>query len=154
VPSAYINRDKPPSETWLNFRAAALLGLISSTFSTIATTLAAARIGQDPITDWMVVAAIPFRDGMLQIERPGGSLRPGSLFINGRIFPGRWSSSACSAVGPRLAPLPILMIGLSWAMLTSAIEWAFLVPAFPFWQPIFTLRQPYWVGFIVHATSA
>jgi hypothetical protein len=90
VPSANINRDKPPSETWLNFRAAALLGLISSTFSTIATTLAAARIGQDPITDWMVVAAIPFRDGMLQIERPGGSLRPGSLFINGRIFPGRF----------------------------------------------------------------
>jgi uncharacterized protein (DUF305 family) len=26
--------------------------------------------------------------------------------------------------------------------------------AFPFWQPIFTLRQPYWIGFIVHATSA
>jgi hypothetical protein len=54
----------------------------------------------------------------------------GSLSINGRISPG------------------------PWAALTSAPEWAFLVPAFPCRQPIFTLRQPYWVGFIVHATSA
>jgi uncharacterized protein (DUF305 family) len=45
-------------------------------------------------------------------------------------------------------------VALPWAALTSALEWAFFVPAFPFWQPIFTLRQPYWVGLVVHATSA
>lgn len=29
-----------------------------------------------------------------------------------------------------------------------------LVPVFPFWQPIFTLQQPYWIGFLVHFSSA
>jgi hypothetical protein len=24
----------------------------------------------------------------------------------------------------------------------------------PFWQPIFTLQQPYWIGFLVHLSSA
>ena len=148
-------REQPASETWLNFRAAALLGLVSSTFSTIATTLAAARIGQDPITDWMVVAAIPFRDPMLQSEPSWWIIAAGIAFHQWADFSwalvffgvlGRWTA--------RLSPLPILLIGLSWAALTSALEWAFLVPGFPFWQPIFTLRQPYWVGFIVHATSA
>jgi uncharacterized protein (DUF305 family) len=28
------------------------------------------------------------------------------------------------------------------------------VPLFPFWQPIFTLQQPYWIGFLVHLSSA
>jgi uncharacterized protein (DUF305 family) len=128
---------------------------VSSTFSTLATTLAAGRIGQDAVTDWMVVAAIPFRDPMLQAEPSGWVLAAGIAFHQWADFSwalvffgvlGRWTA--------RLAPLPILMIGLTWAVLTSAIEWAFLVPAFPFWQPIFTLRQPYWVGFVVHATSA
>jgi uncharacterized protein (DUF305 family) len=27
-------------------------------------------------------------------------------------------------------------------------------PLFPFWQPIFTLQQPYWIGFLVHLSSA
>jgi uncharacterized protein (DUF305 family) len=103
----------------------------------------------------MVVAAIPFRDAMLQAEPSGWVIAAGIAFHQWADFSwalvffgvlGRWTA--------RLAPLPILLIGLAWAALTSAIEWAFLVPAFPFWQPIFTLRQPYWVGFIVHATSA
>jgi len=29
-----------------------------------------------------------------------------------------------------------------------------LVPLFPFWRPIFTLQQPYWIGFLVHLSSA
>ncbi len=29
-----------------------------------------------------------------------------------------------------------------------------LVPVFPFAQPIFTLQQPYWIGFLVHLSSA
>jgi uncharacterized protein (DUF305 family) len=103
----------------------------------------------------MVVAAIPFRDPMLQAEPSGWIIAAGIAFHQWADFSwalvffgvlGRWTA--------RLAPLPILMIGLTWAVLTSAIEWTFLVPAFPFWQPIFTLRQAYWLGFIVHATSA
>src|SRR5438309_3980868 len=105
-----MNPDNTPSQTWLSFRAAALLGLISSTFSTISTTLAAARIGQDPITDWMVVAAIPFRDPMLQIEPSGWVVAAGIAFHQWADFSwalvffgvlGRWTA--------RLAPLPILL---------------------------------------------
>jgi hypothetical protein len=40
------------------------------------------------------------------------------------------------------------------AILTSAFEWFILVPLFPFWQPIFTLQQPYWIGFLVHLSPA
>jgi uncharacterized protein (DUF305 family) len=29
-----------------------------------------------------------------------------------------------------------------------------LVPIFPFFQPIFTLQQPYWIGLVVHSSSA
>jgi uncharacterized protein (DUF305 family) len=29
-----------------------------------------------------------------------------------------------------------------------------LVPLFPFWQPLFTLQQPYWIGLLVHSSSA
>jgi len=150
-----MDRKRSASDAWLNFRAAALLGLISSTFSTIATTLAAARIGQDPITDWMVVAAIPFRDPMLQTEPSWWIIAAGIAFHQWADF--SWALVFFGVLGgwtARLSPLQILLIGLSWAVLTSALEWAFLVPAFPFWQPIFTLRQPYWVGFVVHATSA
>jgi uncharacterized protein (DUF305 family) len=41
-----------------------------------------------------------------------------------------------------------------WAILTSSLEWFLLVPLFSFWQPIFTLQQPYWIGFLVHLSSA
>jgi hypothetical protein len=41
-----------------------------------------------------------------------------------------------------------------WAILTSSLEWFVLVPLFPFFQPIFTLQQPYWIGFLVHLSSA
>jgi hypothetical protein len=46
------------------------------------------------------------------------------------------------------------MAAVPWAILTSALEWFILVQLFPFWQPIFTLQQPYWIGFLVHLSSA
>jgi uncharacterized protein (DUF305 family) len=39
-------------------------------------------------------------------------------------------------------------------LLTSALEWFVLVPVLPFAQPIFTLQQPYWIGLMVHSSSA
>ncbi len=29
-----------------------------------------------------------------------------------------------------------------------------LVPAYPVMQPVFSLEQPYWIGLLVHHTSA
>jgi hypothetical protein len=55
-----------------------------------------------------------------------------------------------------LSPASLAMAAVPWAILTSALEWFILVPLFPFWQRIFTLQQPYWIGFLVgiHARLA
>jgi hypothetical protein len=143
------------SKTGLNWRAAALLGLISSTYSTLASQFLAARIGRDAVVDWMVVATIPFRDGMLQIGPSWPVIVAGILFHQWADFTwavvffglfGRWTA--------RLSSQTILLVALPWALFTSAAEWFFLVPLIPFWQPILTLNQPYWIGFLVHAVSA
>ena len=143
------------SDTWLNWRSALVLGLISSTFSTIISQLMAARIGRDAVVDWMVVASIPLRDTALQIEPSAGVILAGILFhqwadVSWAVvffgLLGRWTAG--------LSPWTILLLAPFWAFFTSASEWLFLVPLLPFWQPIFTLDQPYWIGFWVHLTSA
>jgi uncharacterized protein (DUF305 family) len=59
---------------------------------------------------------------------------------------GRWTAD--------LRPVTILALALPWAVFSSAMEWFVLVPLFPFWQPLFTLQQPYWIGLLVHGSSA
>jgi uncharacterized protein (DUF305 family) len=143
------------SQKSLNWRAAALLGLISSTFSTLVSQFLSARIGRDAVVDWMMVATIPLRDGVLQIEPSWPVIIAGILFHQWADFTwaviffgllGRWTAG--------LTPQTILLVALPWAVFTSASEWFLLVPLIPFWQPIFTLTQPYWIGFLVHAVSA
>jgi hypothetical protein len=143
------------SQRRLNWRTAALLGLISSTFSTLVSQFLAGRIGRDAVVDWMVVATIPLRDGMLQSEPSWPVIAAGILFHQWADFTwaviffwllGRWTAG--------LKPRTLLLIALPWALFTSAFEWFVLVPLIPFWQPIFTLNQPYWIGFLVHAVSA
>ena len=60
--------ERRPHDADIDWRAAALLGLVTSTFSTVVSRLGAAQIGRDPVVDWMVVAAIPLRDPALQAE--------------------------------------------------------------------------------------
>ncbi|HEY0421526.1 MAG TPA: hypothetical protein VGC80_18560, partial [Acetobacteraceae bacterium] len=143
------------AEARLNWRTAALLGLLTSTFSTLVAQFLAARIGRDAVVDWMIVAAIPGRDGMLQVDPGWGIILGGILFHQWADFSwavvffgllGRWTAHLRSGA--------ILLLGLPWAVFTSASEWLFLVPVLPFWQPIFTLNQAYWIGLLVHLTSA
>ncbi|MBL6456157.1 DUF305 domain-containing protein [Belnapia sp. T6] len=135
--------------------AAALLGLLTSSFSTLAAQLFATRIGRDAVIDWMVVAAIPLRDGVLQPEPGWGTILGGILFHQWADFSwalvffglfGRWTA--------RLGPGAILLLCLPWAVFTSALEWLVLVPLFPFWQPVFPLNQAWWIGLLVHLSSA
>lgn len=142
----------PAFERW---KAAIYLGLISSTFSTIVSQLAAARIGRDAAVDWMSVAAIPARDWALTSEPTTAAIAIGIAFHQWADFSwalfffgimGRWTAS--------LQPTALALVACPWAAFTSAFEWLVLVPLFPFWQPIFTLQQPYWVGFLVHLSSA
>lgn len=138
-----------------DWRAAALLGLLSSTFSTLVSQLTAARIGRDAAVDWMVVAAIPLRDGVLSPDPAWPVIAAGILFHQWADFSwalvffgllGRWTSG--------LSPATLLVLCGPWALLTSSLEWFALVPLLPFRQPLFTLEQPYWIGFLVHLTSA
>ena len=135
--------------------AAIELGLISSTFSTIVSQLFAARIGRDAAGDWMTVAAIPARDWALGVEPSWSAVLTGIAFHQRADFSwalvffgilGRWTAD--------LRPLTILLLALPWAVFSSSLEWFVLVPLLPFWQPLFTLQQPYWIGLLVHATSA
>src|SRR3954465_5511014 len=64
--------DNATARTWLldrqNWYAAILLGLISSTYSTLISQFAAGRFGRDAVVDWMTVAAIPARDWVVHAE--------------------------------------------------------------------------------------
>jgi uncharacterized protein (DUF305 family) len=137
------------SETGINWRAAALLGLLSSTFSTIASQLLAARLGRDAAVDWTVVAAIPARDPMLQASPAWWAIAIGILFHQWADF--SWEVTFFGLFG---RPWHIVLLALPWAAFTSAMEWFVLVPLLPFRQPIFTPVQPYWIGLLVHLGSA
>jgi uncharacterized protein (DUF305 family) len=135
--------------------AAAALGLNRSTFSPVVSQLFAARIGRDAAVDWMTVAAIPARDWALSSEPSWSAILTGIAFHQWADFSwalvffgvlGRWTAD--------LRPLTILSLALPWAVFSSATEWFVLVPLFPFWQPLFTLQQPYWIGLLVHGSSA
>ncbi|PIK70994.1 hypothetical protein CS379_21745, partial [Methylobacterium frigidaeris] len=93
------------------WRAAALLGLLSSTFSTLVSQLTAARIGRDAVVDWMVVAAIPLRDAALSPEPTWPVIAAGILFHQWAAFfwalvffglLGRWTA--------RLSPATLLVL--------------------------------------------
>ncbi|MBB4369681.1 uncharacterized protein (DUF305 family) [Bradyrhizobium sp. cir1] len=135
--------------------AAIELGLISSTFSTIVSQLFAARIGRDAAVDWMTVATIPTGDWAITAEPAWSAMLAGVAFHQWADFSwallffgvlGRWTAN--------LRPLTILLLALPWAAVSSGMEWFVLVPLFPFWQPLFTLQQPYWIGLLVHGSSA
>jgi uncharacterized protein (DUF305 family) len=142
-------------QTRINWKAGFVLGLFSSTFSTIVSQLAAARIGRDAYVDWMEVAAIPLRNA-------GVALEPTRAIVAGGIAFHQWADiswalfffGVLGAWTARLGPRALLVVAGPWALFTSFLEWAFLVPLLPFWQPTFTLRQPYWIGFFVHFASA
>jgi len=86
------------SEAGLNWRAAALLGLISSTFSTLMSQLISARIGRDAAVDWMVVAAIPLRDPILQSDPTWTGIIGGILLHQWADF--SWAMVFFGLLGP------------------------------------------------------
>jgi uncharacterized protein (DUF305 family) len=149
------NNSHDDLRTARRWRAAAYLGLISSTFSTVISQLSAARIGRDAVVDWMSVAAIPARDWALTAEPSIGAIAVGIAFHQWADF--SWALVFFGVLGKWTAgrhPGWLALAAVPWALLTSALEWFVLVPLFPFWQPIFTLQQPYWIGFLVHLSSA
>jgi uncharacterized protein (DUF305 family) len=137
------------------WQAAAILGLLSSSFSTIVAQLTAGRLGRDALGDWMVVGSIALRDLGLQTAPTWWTVLAGLIVHQSADFSwdiifffvlSRWSH--------QLSPWALLGIALPWAIFTSAIEWFFLVPVLPFWWALFTLQQAWWLGLLVHLTAA
>ena len=130
-----------------------LLGLITSTYSTlIASSGAAPLAARDVAVDWMVVGTIPLRAAAIDSPPSWESIFAGILTHQAADFGwalvffgllGRWTRDA--------GPGSLVGAALPWAALTSAFEYYVLLPH---WQPLFVLEQPYWVGLSVHITSA
>jgi uncharacterized protein (DUF305 family) len=117
--------------------------------------LSAGRIGRDALVDWMSVAAIPAREWALTAEPSFGAIAVGIAFHQWADF--SWALVFFGVLGKWTAnrgPAWLAIAAVPWAILTSSLEWFLLVPLFPFFQPIFTLQQPYWIGFLVHLSSA
>jgi uncharacterized protein (DUF305 family) len=140
------------SDRW---RAAAVMGLISSTYSTIISHITAGLLGRDALVDWMVVGSIALREHGLQTAPPWWAVLM-RLFVHQSadffwdivffFVLSRWTY--------RLGPWALVGMALPWAVFTSGIEWMFLVPIVPFWWPVFTLEQAWWLGILVHLTAA
>lgn len=103
----------------------------------------------------MTVAAIPLGNSMLTPEPTTGAVLAGIAFhqwadLSWAVFffviLRRWTAGLSAGA--------LAMLAAPWALMTSATEWLLLVPVFPFAQPVFTLQQPYWIGFMVHLSSA
>lgn len=119
------------------WKAVIALGLLSSSYSTLVSELAAGRIGRDAAVDWMTVAAIPARDWILSTEPTWSSSLIGIAFHQWADF--SWAVvffGILHRLTWGLNPWQLSLAAIPWAMLTSGLEWLFLVPLVPFWQPL------------------
>jgi uncharacterized protein (DUF305 family) len=133
--------------------AAAWLGILSGTFSTAVVSLGAARIGRDCGVEWMTMASLVFGDSAWEMVADPVVIAVGMLvhlaievawalvFFVGL---GRWTA--------RTTPARLLAVTPFWALATSALEWFVIVPL-ALHRTVFTLEQPYWLGFAVHLVS-
>src|SRR5436309_14697397 len=99
-----------------NWRAAAGLGLISSSYSTLISQFAAGRLGRDAAVDWMPDAAIPARDWALHSEPAWSSIAIGIAFHQWADF--SWALVFLGVFGSstsRLQAAVMADVALPWA---------------------------------------
>ena len=136
-------------EAWVS---ALTLGLISGTFSTLVITLGAPRIGRSRGIDWMDIGTVAI--GATSISAPPDQidLLAGVLVHQTADL---WWAVVLFALLRRWmldrGPWAIALIGLPWAVLTSALEYYAFLPVL---QPLVPLEVPYWTALGVHVTSA
>ena len=136
----------------LAWQAAAVMGLVSGTYSTLLITLGAPRIGRSRAVDWMDI-------GTVLVGLDGIRTDPGFREIAAGVLVHQSADMAWAimffALGRRwtlgLSPKAILVVALPWALLTSAIEYYLLLPGL---QPLVPLQVPYSTALMVHITSA
>lgn len=142
------SRGTAAQSTW---KSGLLTGLASATFSTLAITLGARRIGRDAAVDWMEVGTVLLRDGGVRAEPGWREITAGiAVHQSADIF---W---ATTLFGPWIGKLRrrrkavFLATTVPWAVLTSAIEYYLILP----WlQPVLRMQVPYWTALTVHLSS-
>lgn len=148
LPLRKRERDPPPSRPWV---AAAVTGVASSTFSSLAMTLGARRIARDPSVDWMEVGMACFGPRIIR-HRPTKRAQAAGLLVHA-LADTLWSLAffglfARSRRRPR--PREIVAAALPWAMVTTSIEYHLLLR----WvQPWVRMQVPYWVTGVSRAVS-
>lgn len=146
-----LRRDRPPRRLRRPWRSALALGAASSSFSTLAVTLGARRIGRDPAVDWMEVATVALGRRPVR-ERPSRASQAGGILVHqGADL--LWALVFFGALAPwsaRLSPARILAAVPAWAAVTASIEFHLVLP----WlRPLLPMQVPYGVASCVHLLS-
>src|SRR5947208_14101615 len=107
--------DQYLSKEW---KAAIALGLLSSSYSTLVSELAAARIGRDAAVDWMTVATMPARDWILSAEPTWSSTLIGIAFHQWADF--SWAVvffGILHRLTSVLNPWQLSLVAIPWSLL-------------------------------------
>lgn len=139
-----------PDGRW---RAGALTGLASGTFSTVLISLGGPRIGRDVPLDWMEIASINLRDRTIVSEPGWPQVLPGILTHQSVDL--AWAAAyfglGIGRLGQEKQRKALLAGAIPWAVASSAFE--FFV-AIPILQRLLKMQVPYWTGLTVHLASS
>ncbi|QYJ14827.1 hypothetical protein Rxycam_00634 [Rubrobacter xylanophilus DSM 9941] len=139
-----------PDGRW---RAGALTGLASGTFSTVLISLGGPRIGRDVPLDWMEIASINLRDRAIVSEPGWPQVLPGILTHQSVDL--AWAAAyfglGIGHLGQEKQRKALLAGAIPWAVASSAFE--FFV-AIPILQRLLKMQVPYWTGLTVHLASS
>jgi uncharacterized protein (DUF305 family) len=139
-------------ETKRVWKLALLMGLITSTFSTLVIVLGSPRIGRGVALSWMEV-------GTVVLGGSGVKLAPGLREIVAGIVVHQSADIFWALVFFGLAsrwtlyirPAILLLLAPLWAVATSLTEYYLVLP----WlQPLLRIQSPYWINLVVHMSSA
>ncbi|MHB1416127.1 MAG: DUF305 domain-containing protein [Chloroflexota bacterium] len=133
------------------FRTGFLNGLLSSTFSTAIIALGSPRLGRSRGVDWMQLTSVWFGTKGIRAKPTIWSELPGVLVHQTAdvLWATLWFGAGARWL-KRLSASTLLALSVPWAVLTSIIEYYFLLP----WlQPLVPRQVPYWTALTVHLTS-
>jgi uncharacterized protein (DUF305 family) len=134
------------------WRFALVVGLVTSTFSTLAVVVGAGRIGRDVPLSFMEIGTILLRWSGVRVQPTAREVLAGLAVHQGADI--GWALVFFGLLGSwtlRLRPAALLALAPLWALATAAAEYWLILP----WlQPLLREQTPYWVGLAVHVASA
>ncbi|UZR97669.1 hypothetical protein [Chondrinema litorale] len=131
------------------YKAALLLGLIGSTFSTLFIIFGLGRIGENPLVDWMNIGVSYFDQSIISANL-GWEVLMAGVFMH-QTADMLWAFAFFGLLWfytRKLTPLQILIVSIPWAVLAAAVEYYIVAN----WlQPLGSM--PFWTAILVHVVS-